>query len=169
MRATALLLSVCLSAASEDDSATEFDFWSENSNVANSSFAGRICEGLSPSTPASQLLVGRHLLLDEMAWWPFAIRDENVPGGFTGLDMDLLYLIAGRLGFTWTVQDMGAKWSNESYTDMLFRRVVEADVVMSYWTHTASRREQVTEHTTYTLSHALSAAPADRLDASTVA
>jgi len=117
-----------------------FDYSTSNIGLhRNDSFAGQVCAGATTDTSAFDLLRGRHLLIDTLQWAPFDVIDPTHPDGWSGFDIDLLQSLASILGFTYDIQDMGYPEGNETYTDLLFRRASNADLIMTYWTHTVER------------------------------
>ena len=67
--------------------------------------SGDICKGVNMSLPADQLIRGRRLTVTEMVWEPFWFNDSDT-NEMVGLDVDLLNLIAERLGITWEAVDV---------------------------------------------------------------
>ena len=71
---------------------------------ASASFdIGQICSDVDVSgwPAASTMLAGKHLVLGEAGEWPpFAARDASSASGWSGLDIELIALVAKRLGFT---------------------------------------------------------------------
>ena len=124
MRYAALLASLAVLAPPAVASETGSGF-----DSSNDTYAGTICEGLDPHAPASQLLQGRHLLIDELEWAPFGTKDEAAEYGWAGFDIDLILMVQEKLGFTFEISEMGALEVNESYTDLLFRRALQTDDV----------------------------------------
>lgn len=136
----AALVSVAAAARQSEN----YDYTTSSTGLhRNDSFAGQVCAGATTGTSALELLRGRHLLIDEMPWAPFATIDPSHPLGWSGFDIELLQMLAGTLGFTYEIQDMGAPEGNESYTDLLFRRASNTDLIMSYWVHTVDRMATV--------------------------
>lgn len=106
---------------------------------------GAICNSAVNGTASTKdVLRGKHLIVYNTPWDPFAILDANAPYGWRGFDVDLLEMIAGELGFTFTIREFGLQ-GEETWTDSLFRVSDEADLVMSYWTRTQLRMERVVQ------------------------
>ena len=138
----AAVLALAAAAAGQTE---DYDYWTSSIGLhRNGSFAGQVCAGATTDTNAFELLRGRHLVIDEIEWEPLAMVDPTQPLGWSGLDIDLLLRLAGILGFTYEIQDMGVLEGNESYTDLIFRRASSADLIMSYWVNTAARLGTVT-------------------------
>ena len=58
--------------------------------ATNSSFTpGEICQGVNTSTPASEMLRGKHLVINEMVWSPYASKQAAAATGWVGLNVDL--------------------------------------------------------------------------------
>ena len=112
--------------------------------ASNSSFApGAICEGVNTSSLASEMLRGKHLIINELEWSPYASPSTAAPTGWVGMNPDLFKRIADMLGFTFEIRDMGYPQGNESWTDLLLRAVNDADLTGCWWVHGASRNDNV--------------------------
>ena len=106
-RLSRLVLALLSSLVGADEAGNEYDFWTAaSSSSVNLTGAGAVCLGADINLPASQLLRGRHLEIDEMEWAPFAMKNASTPLGWSGLDMDLLELLAVKLGFNYSIRDM---------------------------------------------------------------
>ena len=103
---------------------------------------GAVCVGANYSTPARSMLVGKHLILKDSPWFPFAIKDASKPHGWDGLDVDLVSAVAAKLGFTFDILEMTPA-PGETWTRMLFDEVDRADMMLSYWARTTDRLERV--------------------------
>ena len=103
---------------------------------------GAVCVGANYSEPARGLLVGKHLILKDSPWFPFAIKDASKPHGWDGLDVDLVSAVAAKLGFTFEILEM-TPTPGETWTRMLFEEVDRADLMLSYWAHTTERLDRV--------------------------
>lgn len=119
--------------------------------ASNRSFVpGAICEATQTYAPLDKLR-GRHLIVGEMVWEPFAFRDSSTPSGWAGFDLDLLDHVAADLGFTYEIFDMTANaLPEETWDEQLYRLSAQTDLVMSYWSATyASRVSQLLGHMDY--------------------
>jgi len=125
--------------------------------------AGAVCEGVDMSGPAADMLRGKHLIIQDMDWLPYASPDPegNHPSGWTGLNIELFDHFASVLGFTYNMSDMGyagAFGPAETWTEMAYRAIDDADLTGSYWTETNQRLNGVTYvRGTYDLTPVLAA------------
>ena len=125
--------------------------------------AGAVCEGVDMSGPAADMLRGKHLIIQDMDWLPYASPDPegNHPSGWTGLNIELFDHFASVLGFTYNMSDMGyagAFGPAETWTQMVYRAIDDADLTGSYWTETNERLNGVTYvRGTYDLTPVLAA------------
>ena len=105
-----------------------------------------VCADVAPCplTNAScveHMLDGKHLYVLGVDYPPFGVHDATQEGraAWSGFDFDVLDRLAARLGFTYTVLrftvDAGETWS-----DALARQANAADLVLSWWAHSAARR-----------------------------
>lgn len=103
---------------------------------------GAVCN-TSHGKLAENVLADRHLVITEFEYPPFGIRNASVDGNaaWSGLDIELVELMARRLRFTYTIVD-GAKRTNESWDDALERAQLSSDLVMSWWSPTTARLQQ---------------------------
>ena len=94
---------------------------------------------------AVYMLRGKHLLINELEWSPFASIDPtgDAPEGWTGMNVDLFNTIAEMLGFTFEIQDMGYPVGDESWTDLLLRASAVADLTGCWWMHGEVRNNHV--------------------------
>lgn len=104
--------------------------------------AGAVCAGANYSAPARSLLRGKHLVLKDSPWFPFAIKDASKAHGWDGLDVDLISAVAAKLGFTFEILEM-TPTPGETWTRMLFDEVGRADMMLSYWARTTERLDRV--------------------------
>ena len=107
--------------------------------------AGAICDGVNLSTaPAHTLLHGKHLVIREAVWSPFAFKDAtNRVHGWDGMNMELIALVAAELKFTYEILEMRPLPTETVWTPMLFREADRGDLIMSYWLQTAERMDKV--------------------------
>lgn len=106
---------------------------------------GEICNGVNySSTPAQDMLKGKHLLVFDTKWAPYATPEPEAPKGWVGLDVDLLDHISWLLGFTYEIQDMGYPADGETWTDVALRAQYHSDMLASYWTPQPERRNGAT-------------------------
>ena len=111
--------------------------------VACSSFqAGAVCAGANYTEPARKLLEGKHLILRDAVWSPFAFKAPTKTYGWDGLDVDLITAVAAKLGFTFEIREM-IPTPGETWTRMLFEEVNHGDLMLSYWAHTTERLDRV--------------------------
>ena len=101
---------------------------------------GAICNGANLSTPASELLRGKHIKVQEAQWYPYAYIED---GKWKGMNIEMIGLVAADLGFTYDIQEMVPNATEENWTPMLFREVDKGDLVMSYFLQTTERLERV--------------------------
>ena len=99
----------------------------------------QICEGISHDAPSSALLVGKHLVVLETEFSPFAIRNASTPYGWTGFDVDLLEGLARDANFTFEIRDGGAPTESQTWTDVLLTTMPTGDLWASWWFHDAER------------------------------
>mmetsp|Transcript_11630 Transcript_11630/g.32794 ORF Transcript_11630/g.32794 Transcript_11630/m.32794 type:complete len:568 (-) Transcript_11630:168-1871(-) len=112
---------------------------------------GRVCHDVDPSDflrlstgkTASRALAGKHLRVIELHWPPFAAHNASIPGnaGWTGVDIELLGIIAARLNFTYEIHAM-ARNEGETWTDTLFRHLLLGDLIGTYWMSTKERHDR---------------------------
>lgn len=104
---------------------------------------GAVCTGVDTfTTPASQMLIGRHLRVLDFEWPGFAMKKASAPHGWVGLDFDLLDLLQARLNFTYEVHEM-ISLEGETWEDMALRLAPQADLVLSYWSRTPRHLESL--------------------------
>mmetsp|Transcript_72427 Transcript_72427/g.155068 ORF Transcript_72427/g.155068 Transcript_72427/m.155068 type:complete len:504 (+) Transcript_72427:69-1580(+) len=121
------------------------------SAVAASSFRpGSICDDVDPhdflrpsGKTSNMALSSKHVRVVLLEWAPFAMHDANMPSsvGWSGVDVELLQIIAGRLNFTYDIVPL-VRTANETWTDTLFRHLLEGDLVCAYWMNTRQRRSR---------------------------
>ena len=99
---------------------------------------GAICAdvNLTNLPDASTMLVGKHLILGEAGEWPpFAQRDSTTASGWSGLDVDLVELLAAKLSFTYEIVDLPFP-DDESWDEFFLRNMASdanAHVLLQYW------------------------------------
>ena len=125
--------------------------------------AGAICDGVDIDDPAADMLSGKHLIIQDMDWSPYATPTgthpigwegpAKHPTGWSGLNIELFDIFADKLNFTYTMSDMGYAGTHkdangelipESWTEMVMRAIDDADLTGSYWTETNKRLNGVT-------------------------
>ena len=97
--------------------------------------AGAVCDGVDVSTPAVDMLRGKHLIIQDMEWMPYAAPN---PGGrhwsgWKGLNIELFDHFATVLGYTYNMSNMGYAQEGESWTQQVYRAIDDADLTGSYW------------------------------------
>ena len=97
--------------------------------------AGAVCDGVDVSTPAVDMLRGKHLIIQDMEWMPYAAPN---PGGrhwsgWKGLNIELFDHFATVLGYTYNMSNMGYAQEGESWTEQVYRAIDDADLTGSYW------------------------------------
>ncbi len=102
---------------------------------------GAICDGVDLTDFSYNLLRGRHMVILETTYVPFAFKDVESPTGWSGYDLDLLTEVSKILGFTYEVKGMETL-EGENWSEMLLRTVGQGDLWMSWWARTASRMNQ---------------------------
>ena len=102
---------------------------------------GAICDGVDLTDFSYNLLRGRHMVVLETTYVPFAFKDVDSPTGWSGYDLDLLAEVSKILGFTYEVKGMETR-EGENWSEMLLRTVGQGDLWMSWWARTAHRMNQ---------------------------
>lgn len=100
-----------------------------------------MCDDVTHATPIPRLLTGKHLIIAELVWPPFAEFNSSKQGNaaWSGYDIDIIALMASRMDFTYEIRliNLGA---GETWTQLGF---VEAplthDIVASWWYQSAER------------------------------
>lgn len=111
---------------------------------SGSGFAsGGVCADVAPDAGAHTALVGKHLVIGELWWGPFAIPDSTAPYGWTGFNIDLIEEMSEMLGFTFEIRDIGYPLANETWTTMIFRAIDDTDLTMSFWIKNGARLKQI--------------------------
>ena len=64
-------------------------FAAASSNFASNFTPGAVCQGVNSSVPASEMLRGQHLVINELVWSPYASIQQTAPKGWVGLNIDL--------------------------------------------------------------------------------
>ena len=70
---------------------------------------GAICDAVDLTDFSYNLLRGRHMVILETTYVPFAFKDVESPTGWSGYDLDLLTEVSKILGFTYEVKGMEAQ------------------------------------------------------------
>ena len=102
---------------------------------------GAICDGVDLTAGSKNLLRGRHMVILETTYRPFAFEDAESPTGWSGFDLDLVKEVSALLGFTYEIKG-SEPLEGESWTEMLLRTVDQGDLWMSWWARTAGRMNQ---------------------------
>ena len=120
-----------------------------SNNVANGGHcpnftAGAICDGVDINMPALDMLRGKHLIIQDMEWMPYAAPDPDGThhAGWKGLNIELFDYFASVLGFTYNMSNMGYAGDYgpaETWTQQLYRAVDDADLTGCYWIETNDR------------------------------
>lgn len=110
---------------------------------------GRICDhvnaeeifNVTTGMTTSSALSNKHLRVVLLDWAPFAKYDASKLGNeaWSGVDVELMQIISGRLNFTYEFVPM-VREANETWTQTLTRHVRKADLVCSYWMSSKDRR-----------------------------
>ena len=95
--------------------------------------------------PASRLLQGKHLVVNEVNWPPYAEPNASDPHGWTGMDIDILDAASAMLNFTYEIREMPNPAAGQSWSELLDVDISNADLTASYWSHYAHRYD--TMHT----------------------
>jgi len=104
--------------------------------------AGQVCEGINyTTTPAQDMLRGKHLRVLDLYWMPFAQPDADAPSGWSGMDVDLLNQVSWLLGFTFDIEDMGYPAEGASWTDHALEWQWHGDLMASFWVPQSDRRD----------------------------
>lgn len=103
---------------------------------------GEVCSGLSLTTNSSHLLRGRHLVVNDIVWPPFGEYD-TVDHRWSGLDVDLLKLVAQTLNFTYTLGPPIRQPVNQTWAAYATELPSQGDLLLSWWTQLASRQDVV--------------------------
>jgi hypothetical protein len=107
--------------------------------AARASFApGAVCDGVDLNGASHDLLRGKHLVVLEFEFAPWAIRDAETPYGWRGFDIDLLDAVAALLGFTFEVRQEALQ-PGEDYSSMLMRTLGHGDLWLSWWSRSVER------------------------------
>jgi hypothetical protein len=107
--------------------------------VPGSFRAGAVCDHVDYATSASNFLRGQHLVINELAWRPYAVVDLSVARNWTGLNVDLFDRICAILGCTYNIRDMGYPAPRETWTELIVREQDHADVTGSWWVQSEER------------------------------
>ena len=114
-----------------------------------------VCQAGYEARAASTWLQGLHLKFGEVSWAPYGIKNESAPLGWSGFDIDLANMVAEQLGFTYEVVSLEKQSfcstatcfvgdeddAVETWDDVLTRGVNETDLILSWWSQKAARRE----------------------------
>ena len=66
---------------------------------------GAVCADIPDTMPAQDMLRGKHLVLNEMWWEPFAKLDSTKSHGWSGMNIDYIERYAAMLNFTYEIRD----------------------------------------------------------------
>ena len=114
------------------------------SAAATSQFTpGEVCAGVNSSALARDMLRGKHLVIGELEWSPYASIQPLAPKGWVGLNIDLYDAISQSLGFTYELVDIGYPIGDEGWTGELLRVIDEVDLVGCWWAHGTIRNDNV--------------------------
>ena len=120
-----------------------------------------VCDGLSITNSSQDLLRGRHLVVCEIDYPPFAMttatmdawklskgggslpESVQVKDGWSGMDIEMLEMLSFHLGFTYEIEGKVKAEGESNWADMLGRILPECDMIGTYWTHTAGRRNNM--------------------------
>ena len=118
-----------------------------------------ICDGLDIYNASSMLLQSRHVVVCEIDYPPFAMSSTRLESmqaggyeipdsapmkdGWTGMDIAMLERFSLELGFTYEIKGQAKTEEDGTWANTLTRILPECDMVGTYWTHTAKRREEM--------------------------
>lgn len=102
-----------------------------------------VCADLDPLLPAAAMLKGKHLLVHEVAFSPFAIKDPACKYGWRGFDIDVFSEISEMLGFTFDVIEAQQLPTETTWTETLVRTVDDVDLWLSWWMRDEERMNYV--------------------------
>ena len=85
------------------------------------------------------MLRGKHLYIMELAWRPYATPDDTAPGGWSGLNIDIMNEVAQLLGFNYTIVDIGYPNATQSWTQHAIASIDKGDMAMSFWVKNTER------------------------------
>ena len=107
MKATNLLLAVLGTSAAS----------SELGSGGSSFVPGATCAGIAPGASAMSAIAGKHLVIGELWWSPFAFKDDD--GNWAGYNIDLMDNIAELLQITYEIKDGTMTCSNDPHSATL--------------------------------------------------
>ena len=97
-------------------------FWAALVGSVTASFRpGAVCEGLDPEVTAAHVLQGKHLVLGEIVWSPYAFKNESSPTNWSGYDLEVLAQVSRLLGFTYEIVELPSPTGGESMLHHLNR------------------------------------------------
>ena len=119
--------------------------------LASLSLATAVNGSYTPGTTCSdnvdsqQALLGKHLIVMELAWAPFASVDSTAPKGWSGYNIELMDELATLLGFTYEILDIGYPNSEigETWTSHAISNIDNGDVLMSFWYKNMDRMKEL--------------------------
>jgi len=100
--------------------------------------AGSICAGINASTPADQMLAGKHLRLLNMEWAPW-FSATAAGTGYEGYDVDMLDAISQSLGFTLEWVDIGYPADGVTWDEHLAAWLYQGDLIGGWWNPSQAR------------------------------
>jgi hypothetical protein len=98
---------------------------------------GQVCTGVNNSMLARDMLRGKHIVINELEWAPFATKDAD--GVWSGMDIEFYTQICAILGCTYEVRDMGMPAEGGTWTEVLLGELPNADLTGSWWLYTEER------------------------------
>ena len=105
---------------------------------------GAICAGTNGSTPAAQLLVGKHLHVREFIKPSIFEQRAGMTGTtndqYTGFDTNLIDKLSKELDFTYSFGVFPARSGSDTWTDVVHAQTQLGDIVGGYWIPSAARR-----------------------------
>jgi len=119
--------------------------------LASLSLATAVNGSYTPGTTCSdnvdsqQALLGKHLIVMELAWAPFASVDSTAPKGWSGYNIELMDELATLLGFTYEILDIGYPNGEigETWTSHAISNIDNGDVLMSFWFKNMDRMKEL--------------------------
>ena len=111
--------------------------------AASNFTAGEVCSAANSSGLAGDMLRGKHLIIAELEWSPYASKQPLAPKGWVGLNIDLYDTVSESLGFTYEIWDMGYPVGDEGWTGLLLRSIDSADLIGCWWAHGEIRNNNV--------------------------
>jgi len=119
--------------------------------LASLSLATAVNGSYTPGTTCSDnvdsqlALLGKHLIVMELAWAPFASVDSTAPKGWSGYNIELMDELATLLGFTYEILDIGYPNGEigETWTSHAISNIDNGDVLMSFWFKNMDRMKEL--------------------------